>query len=86
MQNTTKKCGFPSDEDFINALENSKISNIDFGRRDVKIACEIYGYSARAAMGKMKHPKKGHKMERVTEDTISPVLSSVLLKLQEHLS
>ena len=29
-------------------------------------------------MGKMKHPKKGHKMERVTEDTISPVLSSVL--------
>ena len=29
-------------------------------------------------MGKMKHPKKGHKMERVTEDTISPVPSSVL--------
>ena len=29
-------------------------------------------------MGKMKHPKKGHKMERVTEDTMSPVSSSVL--------
>ena len=39
---------------------------------------EIYGYSAGAAMGKMKHPKKGHKMERVSEDTISPVPSSIL--------
>ena len=29
-------------------------------------------------MSKMKHPKKGHKKERVTEDTISPVPSSVL--------
>jgi hypothetical protein len=73
-----EKCGFPSHVDFINALENSKISNIDFGRRDVKIAHQIYGYSAGAAMGKMKHPKKGHKMERVTEDTISPVPSSLL--------
>jgi hypothetical protein len=73
-----EKCGFPSDTDFINAIENSKISNIDFGRRDVKITDEIYGSSAGAAIGKMKHPKKGHKMERVTEDTISPVPSSVL--------
>ena len=51
-----EKCGFPSDEDFINALENNVIPNVDFGRRDVKIAREIYGYSAGAAMGKMKHP------------------------------
>ena len=29
-------------------------------------------------MGKMKHPRKGHKMDRVTEDTISPVPSSLL--------
>ena len=72
-----EKCGFPSDTDFINAIENSKIPNIDFGRRDVKIANEIYGYRAGAAMGKMKYPKKGHKMERVTEDTISPVPSNV---------
>ena len=73
-----EKCGFPSDEDFINALENNEIPNVDFGRRDVKIAGEIYGYSAGAAMGKMKHPRKGHKMDRVTEDTISPVPSSLL--------
>ena len=39
---------------------------------------QIYGYSAGAAKGKMKHPRKGHKMERVTEDTISPVPSSLL--------
>ena len=73
-----EKCGFPSDTDFINDLENGEIPNIDFGRRDVKIANDIYGYSAGAAMGKMKHPKKGHKMERITEDTISPVPSSIL--------
>ena len=73
-----EKCGFPSDEDFINALENNEILNVDFGRQDVNIAREIYGYNAGAAMGKMKHPKKGHKMERVTEDTISLIPSSVL--------
>ena len=73
-----EKCGFPSDTDFINALEHGEIPNVDFGRRDVKIANKIYGYSAGAAMGKMKHPRKGHKMERVSEDTISPVPSSVL--------
>ena len=39
---------------------------------------QIYGYSAGAAKGKMKHPRKGHKMERVTEDTISLVTSSLL--------
>ena len=64
-----EKCGFPSDTDFINAIKNGQIPNIDFRRRDVKIANKIYGYSAGAAMGKMKHPRKGHKMERMTEDT-----------------
>ena len=58
-----EKCGFPSDTDLINAIENGEILNIDFGRRDVKIANEIYGYSAGATMGIMKLPKKGHKME-----------------------
>ena len=67
-----------SDKDLINALENNEIPNVDFGRRDVKIVMHIYGYSAGAAKGKMKHPRKGHKMERVTEDTISPVPSSLL--------
>ena len=78
MQTTTIKCGFPSDEDFINALENNEIPNVDFGRQDDKIAKQIYDYSAGAANGKMKHPRKGHKMERVTKDTISPVPLSVL--------
>ena len=40
-----ERCGFPSDEDFINALECNSIEGVDFGRRDVKIANNIYGYS-----------------------------------------
>ena len=38
-----ERCGFPSDVDFINTLECSSIDGVDFGRRDMKIANEIYG-------------------------------------------
>ena len=58
-----ERCGFPSDVDFINALECNSIDGVDFGRRDVKIANEIYGYSKGAAMGRYKHPRKGVKMD-----------------------
>ena len=37
---------FPSDKDFINSLECNSIKGVDFGRRDVKIANKIYGYSS----------------------------------------
>ena len=61
-----ERCGFPSDEDFINALECNSIEVADFGKRDVKIANDIYGYSKGAAMGKFKHPRKGVKRDRTT--------------------
>ena len=41
---------------------------MDFSQRDVKIANKIYGYSEGAAMGKMKHPRKGQKMNRISEE------------------
>ena len=31
-----ERYGFPSDKDFINALECSSVEGMDFGRRDVK--------------------------------------------------
>ena len=62
------RCGFPSDKDFINALECNPIEGVDFGRQDVNIANEIYGYSKGAAMGRFKHPHKGVKMDRTTEE------------------
>ena len=68
-----ERCGFPSDEDFINALECNSIDGVDFGRRDVKIANEIYGYSKGAAMGRFKHPRKGVKMDRTTKDDAAPL-------------
>ena len=43
-------CAFPSNEDFINALECNSIEGVDFGRRDVNIANEIYGFSKGEAM------------------------------------
>ena len=46
---------------------------MDFGRRDVKIANDIYGYSLGAAMGRFKHPRKGIKMDRTTELMSAPV-------------
>ena len=59
---------FLSEEDFINALECNSIEEVDFGRGDVKIANDIYCYSKGAAMGRFKHPCKGVKMDRTTED------------------
>ena len=46
---------------------------MDFGRRDVKIANDIYGYSKGAAMRIFKYPRKGVKMGRTTEDLAAPV-------------
>ena len=51
-----ERYGFPADEDFINAMECNFIEGVDFGRRDVKIAKEKYGYSKGDAMGRFKHP------------------------------
>ena len=51
-----ERCAFPSDKDFINAFECNSIEGVDFGRRDVNIANNIYGYSKGVAMGKFKHP------------------------------
>lgn len=73
-----ERCGFPSDEDFINALECNSIEGVDFGRRDVKIANDIYGYSKGDAMGRFKHPRKGVKMDRTTEDLAVPVPPTIM--------
>ena len=73
-----EQCGFPSDHDFIHALECNMIPGVNFGRRDVKIANKIYGYSQGAAMGKMKQPRKGQKMDRTTKDVTSPVPLEIL--------
>ena len=62
------RCGFPSDKDFINALECNFIDGMDFGRRDLNIANKIYGDNKGAAMGSFKHPRKGVKMDITTED------------------
>ena len=72
------QCGFPADEDFINALECNVIPGVNFGRRDVKIANKIYGYSKGAAMGKWKHPRKGQKMDQTTEEVCTPFPSNIL--------
>ena len=53
---------------------------MDFGRRDVKIANKIYGYSKGATMGRFKHPRKGLKMDRTTED----VAASLPPKIMKH--
>ena len=63
-----ERCAFPSDKDFINALEYNSIEGVDFGKRDVNIANDIYDYSKDAAMGRFKHPRKEVKMDRTTED------------------
>ena len=68
-----ERCGFPPDEHLIHALECNSIEGVDFGRRDVDIANEIYGYSKGADMGRFKHPRKGVKMDRTTEDIAAPV-------------
>ena len=73
-----EQCGFPSDKDFIHALECNSIDGVDFGRRDVNIANEIYGYSKGVAMGRFKHPRKGVKMDRTTEDIAAPVPPEIM--------
>ena len=44
----------------------------------MKIANEIYGYSKGKAMGKFKHPRKGIKMDRTTEDVATPVPPEIM--------
>ena len=67
-----------SDEDFINVLECNSIDGVDFGGRDVNIANKIYGYSKGAAMGRFKHPGKGVKMDRTTEDIAARVPPEIM--------
>ena len=64
---------FPIRQRLHNALECNSIEGIDFGRRDVNIANEIYGYSKGTAMGRFKYPCKGVKMDRTTEDVATPI-------------
>ena len=78
LESYKKEKGFPSDEDFINALECDFIEGVDFGRRDVKIANEIYGYSKGAAMGRFKHPRKGMKRDRTIEDITTPLPRKIM--------
>ena len=67
----------------IHALECNPVEGVDFGRRDVNIANEIYGYSKGAAMGKFRHPHKGVKMDRKTDDIATPVPSEIMKHYKE---
>ena len=78
MRILQERCGFPSDEDLINALEFSSIEVVDFGRRDMKIANEIYGHSKGAAVGRFRHPRQGVKMDRTTKDVTAPLPHKIL--------
>ena len=73
-----ERFGFPSDKNFIDALEYDSIEGVDFGRRDVKIAKEIYGYSKGAAIGRIKHSRKGVKMDKTTEDVAAPLPPNII--------
>ena len=73
-----ERWGFSSDQDFINVLECNSIEGVDFRRRDVKIANDIYGYSKGPAMGRFKHPRKGVMMDRTTEDLAAPVPPTIM--------
>ena len=44
----------------------------------MNMANKIYGYSKGAAMGRFKHPSKGVKMDRTTEDVATPVQLSII--------
>ena len=59
---------FLSNANFINASKYNTIKEVDFRRRNVKIATEIYNYSKGEADDKVKHPQKGIKMDRTTTD------------------
>ena len=80
VQSLQEKCGHTSDENFVHTLECNTVPGVDFGRRDVKIANERNSYSEGSAMGKMKHPRKGKIMERISESILTPVPS----QLMEH--
>ena len=73
-----ERCGFPSDEDFIHALDCDYIEGLDYGRHDVKIANRIYSYNKGAAKRRFKYPRKGIKMDRTTEDIAAPVPPEIM--------
>ena len=73
-----ERYSFLLDKDFINALEYNFIDGVDFGRRDVNIANDMYGYSKGEAIGRFKHPCKGVKMDRTTEDIVAPVTPEII--------
>ena len=78
-----EQCGSSSDKDFIHALECDSIEGLDFGRRDDNIANEIYSYSKGTAMGRFKHPRKGVKMDRTTEDIAAPVPPVIMMHYKD---
>ena len=60
-------------------MELNSINGVDFGRRDVNKANNIYDYSKGSAMGRFKHPRKGVKMDRTTEDIAAPVPPEIMI-------
>ena len=68
-----KRCTFPLDTDFINTLECNSIEGVNFRRRGINIANDIYGYSKGTAMKRFKHSHKGVVMDRTTENITVPV-------------
>ena len=60
-------CRSPANDDFIRALENNTIPNVNISRREVKIAKGMFGYLEHAAKGKMKHSRKGVQMNSNTD-------------------
>ena len=56
---------------------------MDFGRRDINKAKETYGYSKGAAIGRFKHPHKGVKMDRTTEDIAAPVPPDIMKQYKD---
>ena len=79
-----KQYTFLYDKDFINALECNAIMGVAFGRRDMKIANEIYGYSKGTADGTFKHPRTRIKMVRTTKD-IAALLSTEIFEYYKNI-
>ena len=82
-QNLHEQCNFPPDKDFIYALKCNSIEGVDFCRRDGNIANEIYGYSKGATIGRFKHPRKGVKIDRTTEENAAPVPLEIMKHYKE---
>ena len=72
------------DEDFINVLESNAIKGVDFGRRDKNIVNEIYGYSKGAADSKFKHPQKGIKMDRTSDNAAALVPPLLVMEYYKY--